>query len=460
LFNTSKICDASDWFDPEFKLVLQNEIREPAKFHRKQWEFGMIFLTLKKFGFLSENKKGLSLGSGNERILYSIANHVNKLVITDLYDKNTEWDCARTGDPDYLIKSNKPFPVDNNKLQAIRMDMRSLEFDNDTFDFCYSSCAIEHIGGYDDFLKHLNEVYRVLKEDGIYVLTTELLFGEKTIEDPHNFYFVKEYLDKLINESKLHLLCDIDCSLSQHSGNLPFPSNFRDLANSSQQGLIKELFDFIPHIILLKGKKPFTSVLIILQKKHGLKKTDITRFNNFEITKQYLLDGVDKYRKIISENELSLSPFSRLPNEVSCFFIDHSEFFEKRKTILPDDTVFHTDYFWFGEGRRNFNIELIFEDALSDMPAILQIRVHKYLTEESTDIRCIYERNINVFNTHIIKEKILLETDEDSQYAVLCKIISGNVSCKSISIKCNMAEKVIHNNDYIDNFTKDSGVIY
>ena len=74
----SKICDAADWFDTDFHSIILNELKEPPRFHRKQWEFAMIFLTLNKLGFLNENMKGLSLGGGNERVLYSIAQHVKE----------------------------------------------------------------------------------------------------------------------------------------------------------------------------------------------------------------------------------------------------------------------------------------------------------------------------------------------------------------------------------------------
>jgi hypothetical protein len=44
--NLSKVCDVADWFDPEVQNVIQKELREPMRLHRKQWEFAMIFLTL------------------------------------------------------------------------------------------------------------------------------------------------------------------------------------------------------------------------------------------------------------------------------------------------------------------------------------------------------------------------------------------------------------------------------
>ena len=41
------------------------------------------------------------------------------------------------------------------------MDMRQIEFDDESFDFAYSSSAVEHIGGWDEFRQHLTDVRRV-----------------------------------------------------------------------------------------------------------------------------------------------------------------------------------------------------------------------------------------------------------------------------------------------------------
>jgi SAM-dependent methyltransferase len=181
----------------------------------------MIFLALKKLGFLNENKTGLSMGGGSERVLYSIAKHVKKLFVTDLYDENTTWDCARTFNPDDFIKQNKPFDIDEQKVTALKMDMRSLEFEDNSFDFCYSSCAFEHIGKNEDFIQHLNEVYRCLKNNGVYVFTTELQLGNNTIEDRNNFIFSPESLQTILNEIKLCTEFIPDATLTDHVSNYP-----------------------------------------------------------------------------------------------------------------------------------------------------------------------------------------------------------------------------------------------
>jgi hypothetical protein len=136
----SKVCDAADWFRPEIADIIQSELQEIPRFHRKQWEFAMIFHALKESGFLHDRSKGLSMGSGRELLLYAIARRVAHLAATDLYDPQTLWDCAKTSDPTAYILANKPFPVDDDRLSALVMDMRSLKFPDNSFDFCYSSC--------------------------------------------------------------------------------------------------------------------------------------------------------------------------------------------------------------------------------------------------------------------------------------------------------------------------------
>jgi SAM-dependent methyltransferase len=436
MINTSKICDAADWFDPEIKYVIENELKESARLHRKQWEFAMIFLTLKKMGLLKENSVGLSVGGGNERVLYSIAQYIKKLFVTDLYDDNTSWDCARTQDPDEFIKASKPFPVDDNKIQALKMDMRFLEFDDNSFDFCYSSCAIEHIGEQKDFIQHFNEVNRVLKDGGIYVLTTELQFGEQTIPDPNNYIFSKKYLADLISESDLEPVSDVNVELSKNEINYPFPSNIKNALFHGHNFINEKIFGHFPHTILLRGNVPFTSVLLILKKSSKAKKSEVINFLNYDRTKKFLLEGVENYRRFIGENKISISPFSSLPNGVSRFFLDHSEYFSNDNILnKSDETIFHSDYFWLGNGKRMVEINFKVNELLPEEASVIQLRIHSYSTYASSKVNCIFEKDITVSQNMIVNEIIELNTNENSNYAFLCNLISGNISCSSISIE-------------------------
>ena len=262
----SKLCDAFDWFDPEFDRIVSAELEDPPRLHRKQWEFAQIFRALQGLGCLNPRSSGLSMGGGHERLLYAVARHVGHLTVTDLYESGSAWDEARIDDPDRSLKAAAPFEIDPSRLTARRMDMRALEFPDGSFEFCYSSCAIEHIGEHDDFLRHLQEVRRVLTDDGVYVLTTEFHYGDDVIPAPHNYYFSSGFLDGLMRAASLATFEGVDGSVWQHAFNRPLPANLTNLCAHPASGVTGMLLTSAPHVHLLNGGLPFTSLSLVLRK--------------------------------------------------------------------------------------------------------------------------------------------------------------------------------------------------
>jgi ubiquinone/menaquinone biosynthesis C-methylase UbiE len=440
----SKICDAADWFDTEFHSIVINELKESPRFHRKQWEFAMIFLALKKLGFLNANMTGLSLGGGNERVLYSIAQHVNKLIVTDLYDEDTTWDCAKTKDPDEYIKVSKPFDVDDSKIEALRMDMRYLDFEDNTFDFCYSSCAIEHIGDFEDFVRHLNEVYRVLKEDGVYVFTTELNFAGDTIKDENNFIFSSSFLNKIFKSTKLTPDVDADVILAHHEINTPLPSNVKNLCYNSEKSFVDRMMQNYPHVILLRGKYPFTSIQFVMRKISNAQNKNEVTFNGLAETENYLQNRLQKYTERLENSVISFNPFSSLPDSVSHYFLDHSNFFSGNGKNDNSNTLFHTDYFWLGRGERAFKIKFNVADVEEGSENIIQLRIHCYSTINSKNVECVFEKDLSLNTIRIIEELITLNTSEDYCFAILGKMKSGNCTIKNLSLESwNLKNKKI-----------------
>ncbi len=432
----SKICDAADWFDPEFQRIVTEELREPARFHRKQWEFAMIYLTLEKLGYLNETKTGLSMGGGCERVLYSIANKVKKLYVTDIYSDENDWDTARTADPNDFIKLNKPFEIDDSKYEAISMDMRDLKFEDETFDFCYSSCAIEHIGDYKDFITHLNEVHRVLKNDGVYVLTTEFLFADQTIKDEHNYYFSPSYLSNLILNSNLTPVGDPLIELNEHNINMPLPSRPVNYLCPGGRSDTEPLFaQNIPHVILMRGKHPFTSVSLILKKQTESSSKPFFVFKGLESTRKFLNTGADIFLKKLNESNLVISPFSGLPEGISHFFQGHEEFFNASKLNQKDNqTIFHSDYLWVGEGRRLLKIKMLI-DRYSTEDCHVELRVHRFATMNAREIECIYENSIIISNEKDLEKETEIYFNQDYNYAFLAKCLRGNIKINEIQIQ-------------------------
>lgn len=313
----SKLCDAADWFDPEVDEIIRVELREPARLHRKQWEFAMIFLVLRRLGMVQPGKTGLSLGGGTERLLYSLANQIKHMTVTDLYDPNTTWDCARTENPDEFVKSQKPFDVDDSKYHALRMDMRSLEFPERSFDFCYSSCAIEHIGNDEDFVRHFNEVARVLKDDGLYVFTTEVSYLNHTVNDPNNYVFSPDYLADLVGGSNLEPVFDCDARITHNRANIPMPWDVLQIAVDNGNGITRRLVESIPHITLLRDRYPFGSGLFVLRKKSSSRIGKRLQFTGLEDLSGFMQNGVQEYLEMMSSTKEDQNTLSTLAERKS-----------------------------------------------------------------------------------------------------------------------------------------------
>jgi SAM-dependent methyltransferase len=433
---SSKLCDAADWFLPGFQEIIENELREVPRFHRKQWESAMIFRTLRDNGKMNETKLGLSMGGGKELIAYAIAPHVKRLVVTDLYEMNTTWDCAKTDDPDEYIKQNKPFPVDDAKLEALRMDMRDLKFPDKTFDFCYSTCAVEHIGDREDFLRHFNEVARVLKDDGVYVFTTEILYGDTTICDDHNYIFSLPFLYDILSESQLQPEETFDARIEPHKINYPAPSTLKQLSSFVQGSLAQTVLRELPHIQLLRGKHPFTCGVFVVRRKEGVKQSQKMQFFGLNETQRFVESGVHEYREMLASTRVSINPFSLLPGESSRFFTDHAEYFSNNNNSVKDEeTVFHTDYFWFGSGKRVFEIALRVGTGDRIAHPAIEFRIHRYKTLSSKDVECVSTVTRPAQHLGWMMWTLEMEMDEDYCYAILAKIRNGSCTFDCVEVK-------------------------
>ena len=419
----NKVCDGADWFDPELRAVIDGDLQELARFHRKQWEFAMILLALRRAGALRPDAVGLSMGAGKERLLYAVARSVRRVVATDLYDTQTEWDKARTDDPDRYIKEDKPFPVDDAKLQGLRMDMRSLDFEDEAFDFCYSSCAIEHIGGREDFLKHLSEAHRVLKPGGVYALTTELHYGPETIEHAHNYYFSPGYLRDLIGECDFAAEPEIDTRIAHHRINYPLPPNLDRLCFDGPDRLAHRVLGEAAHLQLLLGRHPFTSLSVVLRKdRTGRRKAPIC-FSGLQESREFLGHGVAAYRDWIEQSRVGLDPFS------SGGKADLS-------AAREGGTVFHTDYEWYGSAPRTFRVSVGVAEAEG---ATLDLMVHRAATLLPAEVGCIQTRTIPLTEAGNVVVDLSVETDDRNRYAILGRLIAGSARFDRITVEARPA---------------------
>jgi SAM-dependent methyltransferase len=223
-----KVCDIYDFFDPDLEAIMRGPLEATPFGSRRLWEFAMNFRALRDRGALRPDATGLALGAGTERLIYAVAPRVGRLIVTDLYEPGSRWTGVRTDNPIDLLRARAPWPLDWDRIEARRMDMRAIDLPDASVDFCWSTGSFEHIGDEADFARHFAEVHRVLKPGGVYAFTTAVCFTGASEPIPHNWYFDPGHLVALANASPLRPEPVFDCTVRDHILNHPHPERMQD----------------------------------------------------------------------------------------------------------------------------------------------------------------------------------------------------------------------------------------
>lgn len=353
--NWQKFCAAEDWQHPDFQYILKHIFKRAPSFHRKQWEFVTLFINLHKCGKLNGETIGASFGAGKEPLIFNVLPYSKTFTATDLYSLNTGWQTAKlkkSQSPKDFVIDACPESISTENLSVKEMDMRKLEFADESLDYCYSSCAFEHIGHEKDFIKHLTEVKRVLKEDGVYVMTTEHLFIDKTIPSKGNYKFDMEYLQQLFEKSGLYPDPEFDCNLE---------TSFLNKVQTPIQSIagMSSLTSRYPAIIMEKQGVPYTSSCYVLRKTNQpgllidgvesttkyIRKTLKTNVEKFYQNYQYLdpiLNLNKQFRSVMSDHLQYITE-------------DHDQYFPELK--VPKGNIAYTDFIYFDSYQFKFVID-------------------------------------------------------------------------------------------------------
>lgn len=134
-----KLCDATDWRDEDWLHILDEMKlgyqRDPKLRGRKEWEWVHGMYGLKLLGFLNDKTSALGVGSGKESVLYYLANHVDRVLATDIYGTSS-WEQA----PKQMLDKPElfaPFPYREDHLSVRHMDGLNLSLDDDSFDVVF-----------------------------------------------------------------------------------------------------------------------------------------------------------------------------------------------------------------------------------------------------------------------------------------------------------------------------------
>jgi SAM-dependent methyltransferase len=222
---------------------------EAVPIHRKVWEFARVIQALQACGVWRADAAGLSVAGGRERFLFYAANHVARIVSTDIYGAGGfaegEADEGFLSDP----AAYAPFPFRREPLRAARMNAACLLFHDGLFDFTVSFSSIEHFGGLAAAIRALQEMVRVTRPGGVIAITTDYSLNGFTT----NEIFTRDAILRLAAASGCELAAPLDLVLS--------PDSKAHLLDMLRDDLAR-----LPHLNLKIYAAIFTSLCLIFRK--------------------------------------------------------------------------------------------------------------------------------------------------------------------------------------------------
>lgn len=179
----SQMCTTSQFEEPDYRRLAMLLLMKP-RLHRKQWEFIYILRCIESMGMIAPGRRGLVFGVGQEKLPSLFASRDCKIVATDLPSEESQGHWAGGNQhADSLEKVFHEKIVSRETFFANAsfrpVNMNRIPDDLTGFDFCWSSCALEHLGSLKHGLDFIRNSLKCLKPGGIAVHTTEFNLGSE-----------------------------------------------------------------------------------------------------------------------------------------------------------------------------------------------------------------------------------------------------------------------------------------
>ena len=258
----------------------------------------------------------------------------------------------------------------------------------------------------------------MLKDEGIYVLTTEFHYGEDVIPAPHNYYFSSGFLHELLRAAAFVTLDGVDGSLSPHAFNRPVPANLSDLCANPSDAVTDLLLKSAPHVQLLTGGLPFSSMSLVLRKSAPGLPGGVLPMAGLQDSRRFIEAGVRRWKAFVENAQLSLNPFARLSGGRPARGVP------RRVTWDGDGTLFHTGYVWLGGAARTVTVDL---DAwpVNAGNAAIELRVHRQPTLQPENVTCSSTTAVAIRAGEQVHACLPLSAEEGCSYSVLGKVTTG-----------------------------------
>ena len=203
----SQACKQKDIESPWFWYWCQ-VMQIPVNYHRKIWEFAYILQALYNYDLLVPGKKGLGFGCGEEPLPSILAAYDIAITATDLNPTESAakgWvetnqsmsSLAKIWHPDLCSRD-----LFERNVSLEYVDMNNIADSlNNQYDFCWSACALEHLGSIKNGLYFIENSLNILVPGGVAIHTTELnyLKEEETIDNWATVLFRKKDFQSLVD---------------------------------------------------------------------------------------------------------------------------------------------------------------------------------------------------------------------------------------------------------------------
>ena len=201
----SKPTTQNDVESPWFRFWCK-ELKITPIFHRKIWEFAFLLQCLYEQGILIPGLKGIGFGCGEEPLASYFATKEIDVLVTDLEMEKVQgagW-IETNQHTSSLESSYHPEICSRDQferhVQHAYVDMNTIPANYEgQFDFCWSVCAMEHLGSIDKGLAFVENSLKTLKPGGIAIHTTEYNYLSKdvTIDNCQTVLFLRRHFESL-----------------------------------------------------------------------------------------------------------------------------------------------------------------------------------------------------------------------------------------------------------------------
>ncbi len=174
---SSTVCRSEHFLMPLYAYWVR-QLREAPRLHRKQWEFVYICQVLAERGYFRPGARGVGFGVGTEPLADLFSSLGCEIVATDLAPDEAaakDWieGHQHAANRDALYRGISAREDFETRVSFRPVNMNLIPGDLRGFDFCYSSCSIEHVGSLELSKRFVRAVLDVLRPGGLSVHTTE-----------------------------------------------------------------------------------------------------------------------------------------------------------------------------------------------------------------------------------------------------------------------------------------------